>query len=216
MIVIQVERPTALSTHSVVVDNYAGSVAATEYLLTLGHQRIAYIGGDPKHIQSGGKNSQGHVEEERLSGFLDTLQAHGIAVESNLIAQGCYFSLEDSGLANDGYKYMKQFLQTRPRPTALFATCDMLAAGALQAIYEEGLRVPADISVIGFDDTYAPYLSPPLTTVQQPMADIGKEAVCIVLEVFEEDTDHAAPYKQVRLPTHLVIRSSTGPAPATS
>ena len=106
---------------------------------------------------------------------------------------------------------MQQFLQRKRRPTAVFASSDVLAAGVLQALYESRLRVPDDISVVGFDNTYASYLTPPLTTVEQPMNEIGKQAVRLVLDNLQTNTDDPAPlYQQVRLATRLIINASTG------
>ncbi len=207
LIVVQVERPTSVLTHEVTVDNYVGSVAAMEHLLALGHRRIAYIGENP---QAGTLRCR-VVEKERFSGYKDTLDAHGIAIEEDLIAFGQYFSSTENSFMSDGYTYMQQFLQRRRRPTAVFAASDVLAAGVLQALYESHLRVPDDISVVGFDNTYAPYLSPPLTTVEQPMNEIGKQAVRLVLDNLQTKTDDTAPlYQQVRLATRLIINVSTG------
>ena len=90
------------------------------------------------------------------------------------------------------------------------AGSDLIASGVLQAIYQQGLRVPEDISVIGYDDTFAPLLCPPLTSVQQPVFEIGVEAVKLAVGVLENPEDESAPYKTHRLQTGLVVRKSTG------
>ena len=211
--VVQVERVTAVESHAVTVDNYVGSFRAVEHLVNLGHKRIAFIGQDP--LLPGEETVALHrrVEEERLAGYLDALRTHAVPIDDDLIAMGSYYSLEDRKLARDGYALMRALLAVEPRPTAVFATCDLLAAGVLQALYERSLRVPADVSVVGFDDTYASYLTPPLTTVEQPMADIGKAAARIVLQLLEHpDVDGTSPHT-VRLSSQLVVRASTGPAP---
>ena len=100
----------------------------------------------------------------------------------------------------------------QPRPTAIFATYDIFAAGVLQAVYEAGLRVPADVSVIGFDNTYAPYLAPQLTSVAQPMLDIGRTAARIVVQTLQEEEPPPSLRTEV-LSTRLVVRASTGPSP---
>lgn len=213
--VVQIQQPTAIPTHQVTADNYVGSVAAVEHLIELGHRRIAYIGAGPTyaHQDSTFLGRLGLVERERFSGYLATLQKYQIPIDEQLIAFGRYYTLDHAKNSDDGYIYTRQFLQLVDRPTALFATCDILAAGALQAIYEQALRVPADISLIGFDNTYAPYLTPPLTTVELPMLDIGKAAVRIVLEQDQQEEATSWVQQHVRLSTRLVTRSSTGPAP---
>ncbi len=202
--VVQVERPTAVATHTIVVDNYCGSVEAVEHLIARGHRRIAFIGGDPA-TQTFGR----YVEEERLAGYRDTLRKYGIPLDERLMLLEQYYSLQD---AYPGEKYipMKHMLQRADRPTAVFVTSDMLAAAVLQELYGCALRIPDDVSVIGFDDTYAQYLAPALTTVQQPMIDIGKAAVRLVLKHSEEEETIASrSFQQVKLSTHLVVRSST-------
>jgi LacI family transcriptional regulator len=196
--VVQVERPTQVPSHMVLVDNYAGAVSAVEHLIALGHQRIGYIGGDPRSYRTNLS-----VDEQRLAGYRDTLMKHGIVPSADWYASGEYYSLED------GFRIMEEFLR-RDEVTAVITACDILAAGALQAVYQRGLRVPEDISIVGFDDTYAAYLAPPLTTVRQPMFEIGQMAGRIAIEALE---DHPAgekkPYRVERLSTQLAVRSST-------
>lgn len=195
--VIQVERPTRVQSHKVLVDNYAGAVSATEYLINLGHKRIGYIGGDPRNYLT-----DLSVDEQRLSGYRDTLRKNDITPSDDWYASGKYYSIED------GYQLMEGFLK-KGDVTAVIAACDILAAGALQAIYKRNLRVPEDMSVVGFDDTYASYLSPPLTTVRQPMFEIGQMAARIAIET-QNSTIEMRPedYRVERLSTYLMIRSS--------
>lgn len=213
--VVQVERYTPVATHLVRVDNYAGSAAATAHLAELGHRNIAYIGIDPRRgSTSSGYPGHREVDEQRFGGFTETMQRSGLPVQQNLI-RICrnYGASDDIAKApEEAYEAARALLAEHPRPTAIFATYDIFAAGALQAIYEAGLRVPDDISVIGFDNTYAPYLTPPLTTVEQPMLEIGRAAARIVLQTLEDE----APLPSLRtevLTTRLVVRASTGPAP---
>lgn len=194
--VVQVERPTQVQSHAVLVDNHAGAVSAVEHLIGLGHRRIGYIGGDPRSY-----HTNQSVDEQRLSGYRDALTAHGILPCDDWYASGKYYSLVD------GYQIMEDFL-ARGEVTAVITACDILAAGALQAVYHRNLRVPEDISVVGFDDTYASYLSPPLTTVAQPMFEIGQMAARIAIESLDED-DEPGPYRVERLSTRLAVRSST-------
>ncbi len=196
--VVQVERPTHVPSHKVLVDNYAGAVSAVEHLIKLGHSRIGYIGGDPRNYLT-----DSSVDKQRLTGYRDALLQASIQPSDNWYASGKYYSVED------GYQLMKNFLE-KGEITAIMAACDILAAGALQAIYEHNLRVPEDISVVGFDDTYAPYLSPPLTTVRQPMFEIGQMAARIAIEAQNlEHEPQPGVFRVERLSTQLTVRSST-------
>lgn len=196
--VIQVERPTRVQSHKVLVDNYAGAASAVEHLIELGHRRIGYIGGNPRSYPTNLS-----IDEQRLAGYRDTLKKFQITPVDHWYASGKYYSVED------GYQLMDKFL-SRGEITAVLTACDILAAGALQAIYDHHLRVPDDISVVGFDDTYAPYLSPPLTTVRQPMFEIGQMAARIAIEALDAKPEHQpAGFRVESLSTQLAVRSST-------
>lgn len=212
--VVQVERYTPVATHMVRVDNYAGSAEATQHLVDLGHTDIAFIGVDPAQGTSDtGYPGHREVEEQRMAGFTETMARCHLPVQQNMIRICRSYGGDNSTLASmEAYEAARSLLAERPRPTAIFATFDIFAAGALQAIYEAGLRVPADISVVGFDNTYAPYLAPQLTTVVQPMLEIGHTAARIVIETLA----HEEPPLSLRtetLSTSLLVRASTGPAP---
>lgn len=196
--VIQVERPTKVQSHKVLVDNYAGAVSAAEHLIQLGHKHIGYIGGDPQNYLT-----DISVDEQRFSGYRDTLIRNNLPLSEDYFATGKYYSVED------GYQAMEKFLKEE-KVTAVIASCDILAAGALQAIYKHNLRVPQDISVVGFDDTYAPYLTPPLTTVRQPMFEIGQIAARIAIESQPGNSvTQLTEFRIEHLSTYLVVRSST-------
>ncbi len=197
--VIQVERPTHINTHRVLVDNYVGAVSAMEHLIQLGHRRIAFIG-----TNASLPSPQDEVDNQRLAGYRDTLIRHGITSLEEWIATGDLYSIED------GYRGMQQFLELKPGITAVLVGCDIMASGVLQAIYQNNLRVPEDISVIGFDDTYAQFLAPPLTSVQQPVFDIGVSAARLAIEVLGNDGESPDGYQTIHLKTSLKIRSSTG------
>lgn len=197
--VVQVERPTPVQSHQVLVDNHAGAASAVEHLIGLGHKRIGYIGGEKLAYRTNLS-----VDEQRLAGYRDALSNHGITPDNDWYASGKYYSLED------GYRIMEKFLE-RGDITAVLTACDILAAGALQSIYRRNLRIPDDISVVGFDDTYASYLSPPLTTVQQPMFEIGQVAARIAIEALDAAvSDKGDAYRVEHLSTRLTVRSSTG------
>lgn len=204
--VVQVERPSRLPTPIVTVDNYVGAVAAVEHLIGLGHRQIAFIGDDPDGNLNFAPLSR-EVERERLVGYLDTMRRHGLPVDDRLVHLGLSYSREA------GHAATRRLLACDTRPTAIFATCDLLAAGVLQALYEAHLSVPGDVSVIGFDDTYAAYAAPPLTTVAQPMVEMGKSAAILALDALNPAALDGQP-ATVRLMSKLVVRESTGP-PAT-
>ncbi len=172
------------------VDNVVGARMAVEHLLRLGHERVATITG-PLNMCAG---------QDRLEGYRQALTARGIPVDEDLIAEGDFTE-------GGGQAAMQRLL---PRhPTAVFAASDMMAVGALKVLREAGLRVPEDVAVVGFDDIpLASMVEPPLTTVRQPIEQLGSMAVELLVSLLEnpgEETTH-----RVVLPTELVIRASCG------
>ena len=123
--VVQVERLTPVQTSAVLIDNYAGAKEAMHHLLQLGHERIGFIGGDPGLYPYTSLRKQ-TVEEERLAAYRDVLTETGIEVEKDFIHLGKYFSLEDGGQNGEGYLHMRKLLDLDKRPSAVFATCDLL------------------------------------------------------------------------------------------
>lgn len=208
IVVVQVERPTRIQTPFVRVDNYAGAHTATQHLIDLDHRRIAYIGGLPRN----NAQIQGDVEADRRRGYLDALQAAGVQPDEAIIQLCDYYSLMDNKHVYEGYKAAQQVLDRGI--TAIFAASDLLAAGVLQAVYERGLRVPDDISLIGFDDTYGAVLAPALTTIRQPMQSIGKTAVQIAIEALKRGDGIIDEGQQITLTPRLIERASTGRASA--
>jgi DNA-binding LacI/PurR family transcriptional regulator len=206
--VVQVERAATRDAPSVTVDNAVGALEAMRHFIALGHRRVALVGGDPEQVYSGDPLMRS-VEDERLGAYRAGLAAAGLAWNPAYERLGQYYRHED-GAGVQGYLHMRSLLAEAQPPTAVFATCDILAAGVLQAIYEAGLRVPDDISVIGFDDTLAINLAPRLTTVAQPMEELGREGFRLALAQIEGSDEP----RSVRLPSRLVIRASAGPAPA--
>jgi DNA-binding LacI/PurR family transcriptional regulator len=200
--VIQVERPTAVKTHVVLIDNYAGTVEAVEHLIQLGHRRIAFIGSAVQ--KKPGQLGDTQVDEERLAGYIDTLKKHALPIDERLVNLSKDYSLRDF----EFHAVVKPLLGLDSPPTAIFTGWDYLAAGTMQVLYECGLRIPDDISVVGFDNTLAPYLTPPLTTVEQPMIDIGRAAAQLAIEQVEKETIEMP--QTVHLSTHLVVRKSSG------
>ncbi len=157
----------AAGLYSLKFDDCAGARMATEHLLTLGHRRIACIAGDPVHPDA----------VERLAGYRQALEQAGIPYEPALVAPG-QFHEESGRLA------MEHLLDSRQRFTAVLACNDQMAFGASLALYRRGLRVPDDVSLVGFDDLAgANYAIPPLSTVQQPAYELGRIAAQAMLQL---------------------------------
>lgn len=178
----------------VVIDNEAAAVEVMEHLFSLGHQRIAAVTG-PKSAPS---------SNDRLAGYKKALLAKDIDVDERMIIQGNYTlkAGEDTAL---------EILKLKNRPTAIFVFNDDMAIGCMKTLKEHGLRIPEDISVFGFDDiTYSTYVSPPLTTVHQPLEEIGKACITLLIERIKNPS---APTRKLILDFSLKIRSSTGPCP---
>ncbi|HEV8570723.1 MAG TPA: substrate-binding domain-containing protein [Actinoplanes sp.] len=174
--------------------NFTGGLAAAQHLLSLGHRRIAYIGGPAAKAHS----------QARLHGYRAALEAECVPVPSGYVRTGRF-------LYQDGLVGAAALLDLPEPPTAVFAGSDETAAGVIEAARVRGLRVPDDLSVVGFDDTQvARYASPPLTTVRQPLRDMGRVALRTALRLAageKLDSHH------VELATELVVRQSTGSAP---
>lgn len=171
------------------VDNYQGAVTAVTHLLQKGHTKIATITG-PQSMAVG---------IDRLRGYQDCLQAAGIEPNPDWTVL-CDFEPEG------GYRAMLQLLDCEDSPTAVFAASDSMAAGVYQALQERELRIPEDIAVIGFDDADVfTRDTPPLTTVRQPVNELGKTAASLLLQLLN-DPAAAAP---IILEPELIIRAST-------
>jgi DNA-binding LacI/PurR family transcriptional regulator len=180
---------------SISVDNALAAQIATRYLINLGHKRIGLITGlqdDPMHFS---------VPQERLLGYHTALEEYELEVRPELEVSG-NFSLAG------GAEAMIELLSVRYPPTAVFALSDEMAIGALKSIREMNLRVPEDISVLGFDDhDIAEYIG--LTTVRQPVVDYGEKAISMLLNLLENPENGTHPH--VKLDTQLIVRSTTGP-----
>ena len=180
----------SLSVHTVAIDDRLGGALAAQHLLELGHTRVAVLS-EPFKVSS---------SQERVRGFREVLEKAGLLW--NRPDQG---STADLGSAK---KEVLVLLGETQHPTGLFCCNDMQAIGALQAAKELGLRVPEDVSIIGFDNTIlASVTSPPLTTVAQPIEDLGHRAVDLLIEELKEECE--APQRIVLEP-ELVVRGSTG------
>ncbi|MBD8079883.1 LacI family DNA-binding transcriptional regulator [Cellulosimicrobium arenosum] len=170
-------------------DNLAGARAATEHLVSLGHTRVGFLGGRPD------------LESARLreQGYRDALADAGIRVDEDLVLVGGYRpDLADTPA--------HELLRLPERPTAIFAANDLSAIRTIEVARELGLRVPEDLSVVGFDNVPESALTvPPLTTVSQPIHQMGAEALRMVVDLIQGNPRDP----HVRLPTELVVRGTT-------
>jgi LacI family transcriptional regulator len=182
---------------SISIDNYGGAYAMVRHLTGVGHERIAFLTG-PAH---------NYEASERLRGYRDALLACGGEVRDELEIAGDF--TEESG-----QRGARAACALRPRPTAIFAANDGMALGVLAELAEAGLVVPRDIAVVGFDDIpVARYVSPPLSTVHVPIAELGARAMERLLLALERGSDHERRHEV--LPTTLVVRGSCTPAAQT-
>lgn len=170
---------------------------AVTYLLSLGHKRIAFIGG--ALLGSTRTTLEG---EDRFEGYRRALEERGLLLEPHLIKNACW----DMDL---GFQKMKEILREENLPTALFGASDLMSIGAMRAIQEEGLEIPRHISLVSYDNIkMAAYTNPPLTTVHIPKKEIGKVAVQTLMNKINKG--ESLPLKIV-LPTRLIIRESAAP-----
>ena len=175
---------------SVGATNWAGGLAATEHLLALGHRRIAVITG-PAYF---------HCALARLDGYRSALDRAGVPADPALVRYGD-FSTEG------GFSHARELLGLPDPPTAIFAGNDQQSLGAYEAARQRGLRVPEDLSVAGFDGLpIARWASPPLTTVWQPLAEMGAAAAQMLGEFIAGRPPHP---NRVELSTELIVRAST-------
>ncbi len=175
---------------SVGATNFSGGVTATEHLLSLGHRRIGFAGG-PEGASCG---------QARLHGYRAAQEKAGVAPDPELALHGAF------GYP-DGLEMGARLLDHPDRPTAVFAASDATALGVVEAARRRGLRVPDDLSVVGFDDTVlATLATPALTVVRQPLPDMGRVALRTLLRLIAGETLDS---HHVELATHLVVRDST-------
>ncbi len=184
------------SNTSMVVDatNWQGAYDGTSYLIGLGHRRIGHIAGTPQLASAG----------ERVEGYRAALRDHGLSYDARLVVEGNFY--QDGGMAGAA-----ALLDLPERPTAIFAANDLSALGAMETIRARGLHIPSDISILGFDDIpHAQIAYPKLTTVRQPLAQMGRVASRLLLDQIEQP---GRPSRRVTLATELVIRDSCAPPP---
>lgn len=173
--------------------NWEGAYAATEYLIQLGHRRIGFITGS---MDLG-------CAQDRLAGYRAALHAHHLPELPELIYKGDFFQTSGVTGAN-------ALLALPEPPSAIFASNDVMAMGAMDAIRHRGLRVPEDVSIVGFDNIpQSAMVYPPITTVHQPLEQMGREATRLLLQMLGEAE---FPHTRIDLPTKLIPRASCAPA----
>ncbi len=181
---------------NIAVDDRLESKKMTEYLLHLGHRRIALIT----------ERSDLPIGRLRTEGFRRAFDEHGFTVPEELI---CYVQEDiDHYSMENGYLTAKKLLESGQEVTAIYAISDSLAIGACRAVHEAGKRIPEDISVAGYDGIeLGEYYNPKLTTIKQPVEEIAKKTIRLLLDVIAERKEH----QQIVCPAQLVERESTGP-----
>lgn len=177
--------------------NWTGAVGATEHLTGLGHRRIGFVAGAPGLWCS----------RARLDGYRAGLDAAGIPFDPDLVVEGDFDY-------SSGFRAGGVLLHLHEPPTAIFAASDQMALGVYEALRKEGLRVPEDVSVLGFDDLpEARWASPPLTTVRQPLVEMGRLAARTLLRMVQGEVVESP---RLELATRLVARESTCPPAGSS
>lgn len=181
---------------NIAVDDKLESKKMTEYLLELGHRQIAIIAEKPEQP----------VGRLRMEGFREAYEERGLAVSEDMI---CYVQDDiDSYSMENGYLTAKKLMESEmgTKVTAIYATSDSLAIGACRAVLEAGKRIPEDISVAGYDGIeMGEYYNPKLTTIKQPVEEMAKKTIGLLLDVIAEREEH----QQIIFPAELVVREST-------
>lgn len=194
--VVQLIRPQFdVATPTIIVDAAQGITDAADHLVALGHRRIAFLGTDDPHI----------ANRSRLDHFVTALAHHAITIPDEHIILGADYTIER------GISLMHTLLGRSPLPTALFAASDFFAIGALRALHEARMWVPDEISLISYDDLYAPILYPPITSVAQPLREMAEQAISLIVTTIEGGAAAQQPPVHIVLPTKLNVRASTRP-----
>jgi LacI family transcriptional regulator len=190
-VVIDPAGKSDLDLPTICATNRAGGLSATEHLISLGHRRIGHISGSPDIWCSRG----------RLRGYREALDAADLTFDPDLVVPG-KFDYES------GFQSGRRLLDLADSPTAVFAASDQMALGTVEAAHRVGLRVPEDLSVVGFNDLpEVRWSSPPLTTVRQPLIAMGTHAVAMLLALADGKVLQRS---QVEFATALMVRGSTG------
>ncbi|MFD1217122.1 MULTISPECIES: LacI family DNA-binding transcriptional regulator [Microbulbifer] len=199
-LVLGLESVTTELNHfpSVRVDNVAAAADGTQYLIQLGHERIGFIAGKPDSL----------LTHDREKGYRKAMRKAKLKVENGWVVEG-------EQTIDGARRATRRLLAHKQRPTAIFCANDEMALGTVHEIKNAGLRVPEDISVVGFDDIrYAEVMDPPLTTIAQPAEEIGERTMRRLVQAIDggaldKDTDTSPEI----VPHKLIVRKSTGNAP---
>jgi LacI family transcriptional regulator len=179
------------------IDDFRAAYDMTKYLINQGHRRIGYIKGHPSHSSS----------RLRFAGFEAAIREAGSKVDKPRVAQGFYSY-------RSGMVAAEELLSGKVLPTAIFASNDDMASGAMSVAHRKGLEVPKDVSVVGFDDTSASSLWPALTTIRQPISDLATTAVEVLIKTVSElRAGRIAEPQNLVVPHLLVERESAAPTP---
>ena len=170
--------------------NWNGGLAAGRHLLELGHRRLAMVNGPSAYLCC----------RARRDGFLAAAESRGLGIAADRV-------IEVPLYVEGGREAAEALLRMPERPTAVFAANDLQALGVYAAAAQAGLRIPADLSVVGFDDLpFVRWSTPALTTVRQPLIEMGATAADLVLRMADGERP---PHQRIELPTTLMVRSST-------
>ncbi len=190
-IILLDRRTDKFETDAVTIDNVGGAYLATKHLIDCGYERIGMIGGSP-YLTTG---------RERYEGYRKALHAAGMKIDEKLIKVGNFKT-------DTGYALAKEFIASPQPPRAIFVANNLMTLGTLRALRENGVLVPQEMALVGFDDMpWSSELCPPLTAVSQPTYELGQETVQLLLRRL---ADPQAPIRTVTLQPRLVIRESCG------
>jgi LacI family transcriptional regulator len=205
---VLMNRRSAHAIPAVIADDLGGAAAVVGHLVGLGHRRIVHIAG-PADLGS---------TADREAGFLAAMEqaAMGQAAMGQEEADAPRVLRATRVTIDEGVRLCRELVATGIEATAVFAANDLLAMGCLKVLREQGIRVPDDVSLVGFNDMVAiDLLEPPLTTIRVPQRELGRRSGEAILELMRDGAG-AGPTDPVRLPCELVVRGSTGPPPAPS
>jgi DNA-binding LacI/PurR family transcriptional regulator len=201
---VEIERRLCDEASAVVVDNYVGATEVMRHLLSLGHQKIGFLG---EPFLDGSPDSAVGIPKERFDAYRDALHAAGQKLDESHVVLGAYPREQGGwGGLEAGATYMHRLLKQAPGLTAVFAVSDLVAAGAMQTLYSQVVQVPQQMSIVGFDDTFARYLAPPLTTIRQPMFEMGFKAATLAINLV---TGEALSSSVEFCGTRLIVRETT-------
>ncbi|MNC02061.1 Catabolite control protein A [compost metagenome] len=188
--VVMIERAYDMpNVDRIIVNDRTSSLDAVRYLIHKGHNRIAFIGAELEHP----------VERSRYQGYIDAL------TEAEITPQEEWIKIMPEYSVDSGRKAMGSILNAKQLPTAVFITSDIYACGVMQILYERGIRVPDDISLIGYDNTLSALLSPPLTSVGLPHMEIGEHAMHLLQRRIR---DFTVPSRTVEIDPFLMVRDT--------